>query len=327
MSEQGIDARPTVPNNKEGKDGAHSEIGFIGLGRMGSAMANNLVAAGFKVLMHTRRKERAEELAEQGFAATTNLSDLFDCEIIVSMLTDGAAVREVVLGQEALGLDGLAMGLPPRAIHLSMSTIAPATARQMAAVHAKFGQGYVAAPVLGNPVAAKARELFILAGGAPVDVDRCRPLLSAMGQATFDVGADPSAANLIKLAGNMMVASTLEIIGELAALLRKRNVDPGLVIGILTQTMFGGRAHRIYGEKIAREDYGPGNFVLPLALKDVRLALAEAEAAAVPMPSISVVRDRLIAGIARGYADFDWTALGLIAAEEAGLNARPLAAE
>ena len=84
--------------------------------------------------------------------------------------------------------------------------------------------------------------------------------------------------------------------------------------------MFGGRAHKIYGDKIVAQTYAAG-FVPPLALKDVRLALAEAENAGAPMPSVDVVRDRLIAGIARGYADLDWSALGLIAAEEAGLRA------
>ena len=118
----------------------------------------------------------------------------------------------------------------------------------------------------------------------------------------------------------MMVAATLELMSEAFTLLRKRNVDPAMVLDILTGTMFGSRVHKLYGEKIANERYVVGSFVLPLVLKDMRLGLAEAEAAAVPMPTISVVRDRLIAGIARGHAGMDWTALGLIAGEDAGLS-------
>jgi 3-hydroxyisobutyrate dehydrogenase-like beta-hydroxyacid dehydrogenase len=110
----------------------------------------------------------------------------------------------------------------------------------------------------------------------------------------------------------------LEVLGEAVALVRKRGFDPKPFIDIMTSTMFGGRVHRIYGDKIVNQSYAPG-FVMPLALKDVRLALAEAENANAPMPSVGVVRDRLVAGIARGHADLDWTALGLIAAEEAGL--------
>ena len=157
---------------------------------------------------------------------------------------------------------------------------------------------------------------------SPADVERCQPLFDNLGQSTFVIGTDPGHANLVKLLGNMMTATTLEMLGEVVALVLKRRLDPKPFIDILTRTMFGGRVHRIYGDKIVTQSYAPG-FVMPLALKDVRLALAEAENAGVPMPSISVVRDRLITGIARGYAGLDWTALGLVAAEEAGLQSSP----
>jgi 3-hydroxyisobutyrate dehydrogenase-like beta-hydroxyacid dehydrogenase len=192
----------------------------------------------------------------------------------------------------------------------------------MASEHARHGQGYVAAPVFGNPDAAKARQLFIVAAGAPADIERCRPVLDSLGQRTFTVGSEPGDANLFKLLGNMMSATALEMLGEVVAVVRKRGLDPQPFIDIMTGAMFGGRAHKIYGDKIAKQVYTPG-FVLPLVLKDVRLALAEAEKAGAPMPSVGVVRDRLISGIARGYGDLDWTALGLIAAEEAGIYAVP----
>jgi 3-hydroxyisobutyrate dehydrogenase-like beta-hydroxyacid dehydrogenase len=201
-----------------------------------------------------------------------------------------------------------------------MSTISTTAASELAAQHARFHQGYVAAPVFGNPDAAKSRQLFVIAAGAAADVERCRPIFDILGQRTFLVGTEPAIANLIKLAGNVMTATTLEMLGEVVALARKSGVDPERLVDILTATMFGGRAHKIYGAKIAAQLYAPGGFVFPLALKDVRLALAEAEAAGVPMPSVSVVRDRLIAGMARGYAELDWSALGLLAAEEAGLR-------
>jgi 3-hydroxyisobutyrate dehydrogenase-like beta-hydroxyacid dehydrogenase len=294
------------------------DIGFIGLGRMGTAMAANLVASGRRVNAYVRRPEQIGKMIALGLKPTTELADLFDCEFVISMLPDDAAVREIVLGDEERGRDGLAIGLPAGAIHLSMSTISTAAAGEVAAEHALHGQGYVAAPVFGNPDAAKARQLFIIAAGALADVERCRPLLDILGQRTFVVADNPAHANLIKLAGNMLTATTLEALAEIVALLRKRGLDPKLFIDIMTDTMFGGRVHRIYGEKIVAERYAPG-FALPLALKDVRLALAEAEISAVPMPSVSVVGDRMRAGIAHGYADLDWSALGLIAAEQAGL--------
>src|SRR5450432_4150229 len=246
-------------------------------------------------------------------------TNLFDCEVVISMLPDDAAVRDVVLGREDAGVKGLASGLKRGAIHLSMSTISTYAASQLATEHARHGQGYVAAPVFGNPDAARARELFIVAAGAPADVERCQPLFDSIGQQTFVVGAEPSHANLVKLLGNMMTATTLEVLGEVVAVALKRGLDPKRFIDIMTSTMFGGRAHKIYGDKIVRQSYAPG-FVMPLVLKDVRLALAEAESAGAPMPSVDVVRDRLITGIARGHGCLDWSALGLIAAQEAGLN-------
>jgi 3-hydroxyisobutyrate dehydrogenase-like beta-hydroxyacid dehydrogenase len=203
-----------------------------------------------------------------------------------------------------------------------MSTISTTTASMLASEHALNGQCYVAAPVFGNPDAAKARQLFIVAAGAPADIERCRPIFDSLGQGTFVIGADPGDANLVKLLGNMMSATALEMLGEVVAVVRKRGLDPQPFIDIMTSTMFGGRAHKIYGDKIASQTYAPG-FVLPLVLKDVRLALAEAEKLGAPMPSVGVVRDRLITAIARGYGELDWTSLGLIAAEEAGLYAVP----
>jgi 3-hydroxyisobutyrate dehydrogenase-like beta-hydroxyacid dehydrogenase len=298
------------------------KIGFVGLGHMGAAMAANLAAVGRDVIAYVRHAEQMPKLRTIGLRPTTDIADLFDCEIVVSMLSDDAAARDIVFGHADSGVEGLASGLRPGAIHLSMSTIGTATASQLAAEHARRGQGYVAAPVFGNPDAAKARQLFAVVGGAPAAIERCRSLIGNMAQQTFIVGTDPADANLIKLLGNMMMATTVEMLAEMVALVRKRGLDPRAFVEILTSTMFGGRVHRIYGDKIVAQDYVPG-FALPLALKDVRLALAEAEAQAVPLPSVNVVRDRLLSGIARGYGDLDWTALGLIAAEEAGVGAAP----
>jgi 3-hydroxyisobutyrate dehydrogenase-like beta-hydroxyacid dehydrogenase len=293
-------------------------VGFVGLARMGAAMAAHLAAAGHRVVAYVRHPDQAGKLSAQGLGPTTDIADLFGCGIVITMLPDDAAVLEVVLGRADLAVHGLAQGLRPGAIHLCMSTISTAMASRLTAEHASHGQGYVAAPVFGNPDAAKQRQLYIIAAGAAGDLARCQPLFDSLGQKTLVVGAEPWHANLVKLLGNMMSATALEMISEAVAVFLKRGLDPKPFVDIMTGTMFGGRVHKIYGDKIVRQSYAPG-FVLPLVLKDVRLALAEAEAAGAPMPSVDVVRDRLITGIARGYDDLDWTALGLIAAEEAGI--------
>jgi 3-hydroxyisobutyrate dehydrogenase-like beta-hydroxyacid dehydrogenase len=298
--------------------GLDASIGFVGLGHMGSAMAANLAAGGCRVIAYTRRPDRAAEIQALGLEPKLKIADLFDCDFVISMLPDDAAVREAVFGK--VGEDGLAAGLKPNAVHLSMSTISTAAAGEFATEHGKHRQCYVAAPVFGNPDAAKARELFIIAAGAADALDRCRPLFDLLGQRTFVTGTDPQSANLVKLVGNAMTATTLEMLGEALALVRKRGLDPAAVLSILTSTMFGSRVHKIYGAKIVAQRFAPSGFVLPLALKDVRLALAEAERANVPMPSVSVVRDRMITGLAHGYAELDWSALGLVAAEAAGIK-------
>src|SRR5258705_10508187 len=295
----------TAPGNLPGRRGDAAlscvgEIGFVGLGHMGRAMAANLAATGRRVVAYIRRPDQISRLEALGLRPTTDFGDLLDCKVVISMLPDDDAVREIVFGRRDIGLAGLAEGLMPGAIHLSMSTISTAAASLLASEHARNGQGYVAAPVFGNPDAARMRQLFIIAAGRSADVVRCQPILDNLGQRTFVIGADPQDANLVKLLGNMMSATALEMLGEVVAVVRKRGLDPQPFVDIMTGTMFGGRAHKIYGDKIARQTYAAG-FALPLVLKDVRLALAEAEKAGVPMPSVGVVRDRLITGIARGY--------------------------
>jgi 3-hydroxyisobutyrate dehydrogenase-like beta-hydroxyacid dehydrogenase len=285
---------------------------------MGTAMAANLAAAGRPVIAYVRRENQVARLKELGLKPTTDFGDLLDCELVISMLPDDDAVRHVAFGSKDGHVDSLVAGLMQGAIHLSMSTISTDCASQLAAAHAQAGHGYVAAPVFGNPDAAKARQLFIVAAGTPADLVRCQPIFDCLGQRTFVVGANSQEANLIKLLGNMMTATAIEMIAESVAVIRKRGLDPQPFVDIMTSTMFSGRAHRIYGEKVVRRAYTAG-FMLPLVLKDVRLALAEAENAGTPMPSVGVVRDRLITAIARGYSGLDWTVLGKVATEEAGL--------
>lgn len=184
---QGLPAVSTITSTVQRGDlndrrSAASGIGFVGLGRMGTAMAANLATAGHRVIAYVRHADQLEKLAALGLEPTTEMTRLFDCEVVVSMLPDDEAVRDVVLGRQNLGTAGLATGLKRGAIHLSMSTISTSAASDLAKVHARQGQSYVAAPVFGNPDAAKARQLFIVAAGAEADVERCQPLFDSLGQ-------------------------------------------------------------------------------------------------------------------------------------------------
>jgi 3-hydroxyisobutyrate dehydrogenase-like beta-hydroxyacid dehydrogenase len=282
---------------------------------MGAAFAANLLSAGYRIVAYDRNKRRAQQLQAKGADAAERLADLAACALVISALTDDAALEAV-----ALGPDGLTDILPRGAIHVCVGTISPGLSRRLASAHAAHGQGFVAAPVLGNPDLARAQSLFVLAAGAPNAVARARPVLERLGQKVFIIGDDPGHASLVKLAGNVLTAATLESMGEVFALLRKAGVDPHLAFDVFTGSLFDGRVHKTYGGKIVDARYDPPGMTVPLAVKDLRLALAEAEQLAVPMSVASLVHDRLVAAEARGWAGLDWSALGLLAAADAGLG-------
>jgi 3-hydroxyisobutyrate dehydrogenase-like beta-hydroxyacid dehydrogenase len=249
-----------------------------------------------------------------GARAATRLADLADCDVVLTSLPDDDALASV-----ASGPGGLADVLAPGAVHISTSTVSSAISRRLAEEHARHQQEYVAAPVLGNPDFARERKLFVLAGGPRSAMEKVRPLLERLGQRLFVIGEDAALANLMKLAANALTATTLECMGEVLALLRKAGLDGHLAFDVLTNSLFDSRVHKTYGGKIIEGRFSPG-MAVPLAMKDLRLALAEAEHEAVPMPAASLVHDRLVEMMARGWTGLDWSALGLLAAVDAGLD-------
>jgi 3-hydroxyisobutyrate dehydrogenase-like beta-hydroxyacid dehydrogenase len=288
-------------------------VGVVGLGHMGHAFAFNLIEDGHQVFVYDRGPKRAATLT--GARTAERLADLAACDVVVTSLPGDDALVAVTFGPE-----GLAGVLAPGAVHISTSTVSPAVSRRVAEEHARHRQGYVAAPVLGNPDFARERKLFVLAAGPPSALEKVRPLLEHLGQRVFVISEDAALANLVKLAANVLTATTLQCMGEVLALLRKGGLDAHLAYDVLTNSLFDSRVHKTYGGKIVEGRYSPPGMAVPLATKDLRLALAEAEHAAVPMPAASLVHDRLVAMAARGWDELDWSALGLLAAVDAGLG-------
>jgi 3-hydroxyisobutyrate dehydrogenase-like beta-hydroxyacid dehydrogenase len=286
-------------------------VGVVGLGHMGHAFAVNLVEDGHQVFVYDRDPKRAGALT--GARAAERPADLAECDVVLTSLPDDDALAAVALGPE-----GLVGFLAPDAVHISTSTVSPAVSRRVAEEHARHRQEYVAAPVLGNPDFARERKLFVLAAGRHAAMEKVRPLLERLGQRLFVIGEDAGLANLMKLAANALTATTLECMGEVLALLRKGGLDAHLAYDVLTNSLFDSRVHKTYGGKIVEGRFTPG-MAVPLAMKDLRLALGEAEHEAVPMPAASLVHDRLVEMMARGWAGLDWSALGLLAALDAGL--------
>jgi 3-hydroxyisobutyrate dehydrogenase-like beta-hydroxyacid dehydrogenase len=289
-------------------------VGFIGLGSMGSPMAENLLKAGHTVTAYNRTRARAEALAAKGAQVAATPAEACRGDAVITILADDAALEEI-----ALGAGGILASLRPGAVHIGMSTISVALSARLAQEHARAGSVYVAAPVFGRPEAAAAAKLFVVAAGPAAEMARCQPLFDTMGQKTFNVGEKACAANVVKLTGNFMLAAAVESLGEALALVRKHGLDPAQFLELITSSVFTAPFYKIYGSIMVREAYQPAGFKLPLALKDVRLMLAAGEAAGVPLPIASLVRDHAIAAIARGYGEWDWSAVAKIAAENAGL--------
>jgi 3-hydroxyisobutyrate dehydrogenase-like beta-hydroxyacid dehydrogenase len=289
------------------------KIGFIGLGHMGAAMAANLVRAGHDVTVFNRSTGRSSSLIELGAHEATSIAGVCDAEAVITMLADDAAAFDIALGD-----GGLIAHLPTGAIHLSMSTISVALSKRLAQAHAQAGQRYVAAPVFGRPDMAAAAKLFIVAAGDPATIDACQPLFRAMGQKSFPIGAEPSAANLVKLSGNFLMASAIEALGEAVALIGKAGIDRHAYIELLTSSIFNVPAYKTYGNLIAQGKFEPAGFAAPLGYKDIRLALAAAESLGVPMPLGGLLHDRFLRLIAQGGGHLDWSAVGGLAAQDAG---------
>lgn len=289
------------------------DIGFIGLGNMGSPMASNLLAAGHGVTAYNRSQDKVDALTAHGARPARTVAEACGGDAIVSMLANDEAVEAV-----AFGADGIIANLAAGAVHVSSSTISVALAKRLAAAHSEAGQHFVSAPVFGRPEAAGAAKLFVVVGGDPAAVRDVSPLFEAIGQRTFVISEDPTAASLIKLSGNFLIASVIESLGEAMALVGKAGVDKEQYLDILTSTLFGAPVYQTYGGLIAREEFEPAGFAAKLGSKDVRLVLAAGEELQVPLPVASLLRDRFLTLLANGGENLDWSAVGALSAWEAG---------
>jgi 3-hydroxyisobutyrate dehydrogenase-like beta-hydroxyacid dehydrogenase len=296
----------------------NAEAGFIGLGTMGEPMASRLIAAGHHLRVWNRTASKAARVVAEGATLVEKPADAAaPGGIVFSMLADDPAVEEVFAPGAGM-LERLGKG----GVHVSMSTISPAAARRMAEEHARFGVAYLGAPVFGRPEAARAGELWICLSGPDEFKERVKPMLAMMGQGWFDFGADPGAANVVKLCGNFLIAAAVEALGEALALAEKNGLDRVRVAEMLTETLFACPIYKGYGRKIAAQNYQPVGFRLALGLKDVTLALRTAAESEVPMPLASLIHDRALAAVAKGRGEEDWASLALEATEDAGLLAR-----
>jgi len=286
-------------------------IGFIGLGTMGSRIAENLIKAGNQVRVWNRSRASVDALAKSGAQPVATAREAFSGDAVFSMLADDAAVRAVI--------DPLLDNAPKGIVHVNMATISVSLARDLAARHSERGLFYVAAPVFGRPELAATAKLSILAAGDPAALARIEPLLSVVGQRTWPMGAEPYRANVVKLAGNFLLGAAVEGMAESCAFALRHGISPAELLDVLTNGVFTAPSYQLYGAAIAKEQYEPPGFRLALTLKDLRLALAAAEEVSVPMPLADVVHESLLDAVANGDGDRDLAALAKVSMRRIGV--------
>lgn len=288
------------------------KIGFLGLGGMGAGMAANLIRGGHQVHLWNRSPAALEPLLALGGLAAADPLAAFDADVVISMLADDTATRAVLLDSGAL--DSARPGL----IHLSMATLSVALVGELAERHRQRDVAFIAAPVFGRTDVAAAGKLNILAAGPAEAIAEVQPLLDLMGQKTWPLGDDPLSAAAVKIAGNFMIASAIEAMGEASALAKGFGVEPAQLLEIMGSTLFNAPVYRNYGALIAEQRYEPAAFRLVLGLKDVGLALAAGQSRHVPLPFASVLRDNLLEAVAQGDGERDWAALAQVAMRRSG---------
>ncbi|WP_034995342.1 NAD(P)-dependent oxidoreductase [Beijerinckia mobilis] len=290
-------------------------VGFVGLGAMGHAMAQRLLDAKHTLTVYNRTTSKVADLISGGaHLAPTPADAARGADVVFSMLLDDHTVEEMTFGE-----GGIAAGLDGDTIHVCSSTISLKQAERLKNEHAERRQNFVTATVLGRPPAAIAGDLYVLLGGAESLRKTVTPLLQTFGQRIFVVGEDPVHANLVKLSLNFMIMSTIEQMSEVFAINEKAGVAPETIFEIMINSFYTAPVHKNYGKIMVEKNYKPTGAPMAIGLKDTELFLQAGHDLNVPLPYASVVRDRFLSALAVLDKDLDFAAILERVREDAGL--------
>ncbi|HET6706315.1 2-hydroxy-3-oxopropionate reductase [Amycolatopsis sp.] len=286
------------------------DIGFIGTGVMGRPMAANLAAAGHRLTVHRDTPATREVLGTTVGYATTAAEVTRDSEIVILMLPDTPDVEEAICGD-----DGVLSALRPGTLVIDMSSISPATEREIAEKVTGAGGAYLDAPVSGGEIGARDGTLSIMVGGDREAVEKARPIFEILGSRTSHIG--PSGAGQVaKVANQVVVGLTIEAVAEALRLAEASGVDPLAVHSALMGGFASSRVLEVHGPRMIKGEFGPG-FRIRLHRKDLRLAAEAADQLGVSLPGASLVHGLLDAAVAAGLGDLDHSALRLLRDERA----------
>jgi 2-hydroxy-3-oxopropionate reductase len=293
------------------------QIGFIGLGVMGRPMAKHLLAKGHALVVLNRSRPAMDDLVAAGARAGSTPADIArQSDIVITMVPDTPDVEKVVAGNEGV-VDGLKRG----AIVIDMSSISPVAARRLAERVAAAGGVMLDAPVSGGEIGAINATLSIMVGGDVAAFAKVRPVLECMGnpERIVHVGAEPGSGQVCKVCNQMAIGGALAGVSEAMALARKAGVDPALVRQALLGGFASSRVLEVHGERMLKRNYVPG-FRTKLYQKDLRIANETAAAHGVAIPATALVSQLVNALMASGGADLDYSAIGTVLFELAGLE-------
>ncbi|HEY9776671.1 MAG TPA: NAD(P)-dependent oxidoreductase [Planktothrix sp.] len=294
------------------------EVGVIGLGRMGAAIADCLIVAGHAVTVYNRSPEKAKVLIAKGATLAHDPAGAANGDAVITMLADDSAVESVVFGDEEN--EGFLPHQGKKTVHISMSTISVGLTRWLASTSEDAGKPFVAAPVMGRPDVAERGELIVMPAGDKGSIARCKDVFEAIGKSTHVVGDTPEKAIIVKLAANFMISSMIETFAEAFALLRKNEIDHQKFMQFMSSEFFQSPVYEKYGKIIAQEQIGTGPFTVRAQEKDTRLALSAAIESQVPMPFLNIIENAFLSAIGTGKGEFDPCAIALVAAENAGIK-------
>jgi 2-hydroxy-3-oxopropionate reductase len=292
-------------------------IGFIGLGLMGKPMAGHLVAKGHQLVVLNRSRAAVDELVHAGAQAGESPADVARrSDIVITMLPDTPDVEQVIGGE-----DGVLRGLKRGSIVIDMSSIAPAAARRLAEKVEASGSTMLDAPVSGGEIGAKSATLSIMVGGDAAAFTRARPILACMGHAdrVVHVGVAPGSGQVCKVCNQIAIGGALAGVSEAMAVARKAGVDPALVRQALLGGFASSRVLEVHGERMLNRNYVPG-FKTKLYQKDLRIANETAATFGVAIPATALVTQLVNALVAAGGAELDYSAIGTVLFEMAGLQ-------
>ena len=279
-------------------------VGFIGLGQMGRPIAENILAAGYRLSVYNRTVAKTRSLVEAGAELAKTPLAAAQADLLFTMVTDDAALDQLFFE------DGLIDAMPRTTIHVTMSTIGAACGARLRDAHGAMGRPFVAAPVLGRPDRAAEAMLFVLAAGDRRHVDLCAPVFESISQRWFFLGPDPQSAIVAKIANNFLLGCVIESLAQAYTICDTHGLPRQEFLNAITETIFDAPIYRIYGGMMADHRYLPPACPPAIGIKDMRLAMDAAATSGHDLPLARLVKDHLDNAVANGYADHDWSILG-----------------